>query len=148
MISNLRKHMAGSWASLYSLVLQAECVRLMKKAEKFLQSNSLWKHWDFGQSIYVESICFRKKMKVEIPEIWSLSFRSHPMVLQSSGSLGASHPQPLGELYSRRGCISWKVAQLFAKMCRITLLLRIGWVSVSGDSDGVRCILVLSVRKV
>lgn len=70
------------------------------------------------------------------------------MVLQSSGSLGASRPQPLGEVYSHRSCISQKVAQLFAMMCRITLLLRIGSVSVSGNSDGVRCILVLSVRKV
>lgn len=35
MISNLGKHMVGSWASLYSLVLQVECKRLMKKAEKF-----------------------------------------------------------------------------------------------------------------
>lgn len=112
MISNLRKHMIDSWALLSSLVLQVKCVHLMKKAEKFPSKQFLWKHWDFGQNIYVESICFHNKMKIEIPENWSLLLQSHCVELQSSHSLGASHLQPLGELYSWWICISPKVAQL------------------------------------
>lgn len=79
----------------------------LKKLEKCLQNDF---HENSG--IYEENICFHKKMKREKPENWSQLLQRCPAMLQSSGRLGTSCSQPVGELYSWQGCISQEVAQL------------------------------------